>query len=229
MITPKGKLIEINDNLEWILFNRIIKKTNPIKLLETTDTIIQLPNFLFICTFILMFFIDVELWIKLILPSTLYFIAQIIINFKLRLSGLILLPASVFKMANKTFMLVVFIASFFYFKWWICLIFLIIYFITIILSITIMTSSEKKYYKKNYNVNTGNFEIFKNNAFLCAYKYTAKKMNITTKLNPTNQEIENHLSERNHFTYMRQNWNKLKDHFNYKSQQLWTAYLFPNK
>ena len=183
MITPKGKLIEINDNLEWILFNRIIKKTNPIKLLETTDTIIQLPNFLFICTFILMFFIDVELWIKLILPFTLYFIAQIIINSKLRLSSLILLPASVFKMANKTFMLVVFIASFFYFKWWICLIFLIIYFITIILSITIMTSSEKKYYKKNYNVNTGNFEIFKNNAFLCAYKYTAKKMNITTKLN----------------------------------------------
>ena len=114
MITPKGKLIEINNSIEWILFERIIQKTNPIKLLKTTDSIIQLPNFLFALTLVLMCFVGLDIWIKLILPSCLYLVGQILVNLKLNLSSILVIPASIYAMASNVFMIAAFITTFFY-------------------------------------------------------------------------------------------------------------------
>ena len=61
MITTKGQIININDKTEWLLFQRLSKKVNPVDFLSLTDSLIQFPNFLFTVSFLLMIFLPVDL------------------------------------------------------------------------------------------------------------------------------------------------------------------------
>src|SRR5271154_1949776 len=88
MITTKGHLIEINGVIEWVLFNRMRKLTSPIDFLIHADSLIQLPNFLFTGSLLTMTFIDMDIWIKLFLPSLFYFFGQLIVNLKIGIGNI---------------------------------------------------------------------------------------------------------------------------------------------
>ncbi len=83
MITTKGQIIEINDKTEWLLFHRLTKKINPVDFLTLTDSIIQFPNFLFTISFLILIFLNFDVRIKFIVPASLYFFGQILINLHL--------------------------------------------------------------------------------------------------------------------------------------------------
>ena len=120
MITTKGQIIDINGKTEWLLFHRLSKKINPVDFLSLTDSIIQFPNFLFTISFLLMIFLPVDLKTKFIVPSSLYFCAQIVINlrFGVIIFKLLNIPLMVFQKFNLFIMFGTFVTAIFFLGWW---------------------------------------------------------------------------------------------------------------
>ena len=164
MITTKGHLIEINGVIEWTLFNRMRKFVSPIDFLILTDSLIQLPNFLFTVSLSTILFIDTSLWMKLLLPCLLFLFGSVIVNFRIGIGdiGTIKYPLMLFASLNQFTMLGVFITSFFFIGWWALLI-TVVYALAFVMSLLLLTSNEKKYYKAQWGKEIGNYEIFKNN------------------------------------------------------------------
>ena len=225
MITTKGQIIEINDKTEWLLFHRLTKKINPVDFLTLTDSIIQFPNFLFTMSFLILIFLNVDLQIKFLVPASLYFCGQILIN--LRLGAIIIkllnVPLLVFQKFNIFIMSGTFIAAIFFLGWW-TLMAIPSLLLAAILSIVILTSNEKRYYLKHWNKTIGNYQIFKNNAFLVAYQYYAQRNNLPVSTTPTEDEIKNQ-DWLKPYNFMRVHWGEIEDHFNSKAKLYWRLYL----
>ena len=223
--TIKGNTIDINGTTEWLLFHRLSKKVNPVDFLTMTDSLIQLPNFLFTISMLVMLFADTGLWIKFAIPSGLYFFGQMMINLRFGIGDLKLLryPLMLFSSGNIIFMLGVFITCFFFIGWW-TLLTIPVYTLTLLISVIILTSSEKKYYKSQWYKTTGNYDIFKNNAFLVAYKFYADKYELHKDTTPTEEEVDNQ-DWLKPYRFMLDNWGQLETHFNVKAQVYWRAYL----
>jgi hypothetical protein len=229
MITTKGQIIDINGKTEWLLFHRLSKKINPVDFLSLTDSIIQFPNFLFTISFLILTFIDVDLQIKFIVPSSLYFCGQIIINlrFGVILFKLLNIPLMVFQKFNLFIMFGTFITGFFFLGWW-TLVVIPSFILTIYISVLILTSNEKKYYRTHWNKSIGNYEIFKNNAFLLAYKYYATEYKLPNNTSPTEEEIKNQ-DWLKPYNFMRVHWGQIENHFNNKAKVYWRVYLHLEK
>jgi hypothetical protein len=229
MITTKGQIIDINGKTEWLLFHRLSKKINPVDFLSLTDSIIQFPNFLFTLSFLILTFIDVDLQIKFILPSSLYFCGQIIINhrFGVVLFKLLNIPLMVFQKFNLFIMSGTFITGFFFLGLW-TLAVIPSYFLVKYISVLILTSNEKKYYRTHWNKSIGNYGIFKNNAFLLAYKYYATEYKLPDNTSPTEEEIRNQ-DWLKPYNFMRVHWREIENHFNNKAKVYWSVYLHLEK
>jgi hypothetical protein len=225
MITTKGQIIEINDKTEWLLFHRLTKKINPVDFLTLTDSIIQLPNFLFTVSFLVLIFLNVDLQIKFIVPASLYFCGQILINLHLGafLIKLLNVPLLIFQKFNLLIMLGTFIAAFFFLGWW-TLIVIPSLLLTAFISIVILTSNEKRFYLKHWNKAVGNYQIFKNNAFLIAYQYYAQGSNLPVSTSPSEEEINNQ-DWLKPYNFMRVHWSEIEGHFNHKAKLYWKLYL----
>ena len=145
MITTKGQIIDINGKTEWLLFHRLSKRINPVDFLSLTDSIIQFPNFLFTISFLILIFTDVDLRVKFIVPSSLYFCGQIVINLRLGviLFKLLNIPLMVFQKFNLFIMSGTFITGFFFLDWW-SLMVIPSYLMIVYISVLILTSNEKK-------------------------------------------------------------------------------------
>jgi hypothetical protein len=225
MITTKGQIIEINDKTEWLLFHRLSKKINPVDFLTLTDSIIQFPDFLFTVSFLILTFLNVDLRIKFIVPSSLYFCGQIIINLRLGVFFIKLLnvPLLVFQKFSFIIMPGTIMAAFFFLGWWTLMV-IPSYILAAFLSIMILTANEKRYYFKHWNKKIGNYQIFKNNSFLLAYKYFATSNNLPVNTSPTEEEIKNE-DWLKPYIFMRVHWNEIEDHFNKKAKVYWHLYL----
>jgi len=225
MITTTGNIIEIDGKTEWLLFHRLTKKVHPVDFLYTTDLFIQFPNFLFTISFLILVLTDTSLWIKFAVPSGLYFLGQIMINFRFGIGVLRLLkiPMMAFPKLNLFIMVGTLIASFFFLGWWTLLV-IPSYFLTMYVSIISVTSREKKKYNSRVNNSPGNYEIFKNNAFLLSYKYYATIHHFTKDTSPTDEETENQ-DWLKPYTFMRVHWEKIESHFNRKAKDYWRLYL----
>jgi hypothetical protein len=225
MITTKGRIININGKTEWLLFHRLSKKINPVDFLSLTDSIIQFPNFLFTLSFLILSFTNVDLQIKFIVPASLYFCGQIIINLHLGvvIFKLLNVPLMVFQKFNLFIMFGTFITGFFFLGWWTLMV-IPTYLLVLTLSVVILTSYEKKYYKTHWNKDIGHYEIFKNNAFLLAYKYYAKESGFLQNTTPTEDEIKNQ-DWLKPYNFMRTHWGEIESHFNHKAKIYWRLYL----
>jgi hypothetical protein len=229
MITTKGQIIDINGKTEWLLFHRLLKKINPVDFLSLTDSIIQFPNFLFTISYLILIFLDVDLRVKFIVPASLYFCGQIIINLRLGVTifKLLNIPLMVFQKFNLFIMSGTFITGFFFLDWW-SLMVIPSYLMIVYISVLILTSNEKKYYYTHWNKSIGNFEIFKNNAFLLAYKYYATENNLPQSTSPTEEEIKNQ-DWLKPYNFMRVHWGEIENHFNKKAKVYWRVYLHLDK
>lgn len=229
MITTKGQIIDINGTTEWLLFHRLSKKINPVDFLSFTDSIIQFPNFLFTISFLILIFINVDLQIKFILPSSLYFCGQILINlrFGIVVFKLLNIPLLIFQKFNLFIMSGTFITGFFFLGWW-TLAVIPAYLFVAFISVLILTSNEKKYYRIHWKKNVGNYEIFVNNAFLLAYKYYATGLKLPYSTSPTEEEIKNQ-DWLKPYNFMRVHWGEIEDHFNKKAKTYWRIYLHLEK
>lgn len=227
--TVKGNTIDMNGTTEWLLFYRLSQKLNPIEFLRLTDSLIQLPNFLFTVSLLTVLFIDIDLWVKFTIPAGLYFFGQMMINLRFGIGELKLLnyPLMFFSSGNIIFMTGVFITCFFFIGWWTLLI-VPIYMLTLVISVVILTTSEKKYYKVQWQKSTGNYEIFKNNAFLVAYRFYADKYHLNIDTTPTDEEIDNE-DWLKPYSFMLENWKQFETHFNVKAQGYWRVYLHIDK
>jgi hypothetical protein len=225
MITTKGQLIDINGKTEWILFHRLSKKINPVDFLSLTDSIIQFPNFLFTLSFLILIFTGQDLQVKFIVPASFYFLGQIIINLHLSTAifRLLNLPLMVFQKFNLFIMFGVFVTGFFFLGWWTLMV-IPSYMFVVSVSVLILTSNEKKYYQSHWNKNIGYYGIFKNNAFLVAYKYYATGYNLPDSTSPTEEEITNQ-DWLKPYTFMRLHWEEIEKHFNRKAKVYWRIYL----
>jgi hypothetical protein len=225
MITTKGQIIDINGKTEWLLFHRLSKKINPVDFLSLTDSLIQFPNFLFTVSFLIMTLTHVDLQIKFIVPASLYFCGQIIINLRVGtiIFKLLNIPLLVFQKFNFFIMLVAFLTGFFILGWWV-LIVIPTYLLTVSSSVVVLTSYQKKYYFKHWNKTIGHYEIFKNNAFLHAYKYYSTKYNLPSGNSPTDDEIQNK-DWLKPYNFMRIHWGEIENHFNKKAKTYWRVYL----
>ena len=118
MITTKGDVIDINGKTEWILFHRLSKKVNPVDFLSLTDSIINFPGFLFTLSFLIMSFTNFDLQVKFLVPASLCFCGQIILNLRVGTSLIKLLnmPLLFFQKFNVFIMALVLIAVYF-FSW----------------------------------------------------------------------------------------------------------------
>ncbi len=132
-----------------------------------------------------------------------------------------------FSSGNMLFMTGVFITCFFFIGWW-TLLLIPVYISTLIISVIILTSNEKKHYKAQWQKPIGNYDIFKNNAFLVAYEFYAEKFALNKDTTPTNQEIDNQ-DWLEPYSFMRNNWEQLESHFNEKAKGYWRAYLHIDK
>jgi uncharacterized membrane protein AbrB (regulator of aidB expression) len=229
MITTKGHIIDINGKTEWLLFHRLSKKVNPVDFLSLTDSLIQFPNFLFTISFLILTIIHVDLQTKFIVPASLYFCGQIIINLRLGtiIFKLLNMPLLVFQKFSLFIILGTFIAGFFFLRWW-NLIVIPAYLLAVSSSVIIMTSYQKKYYLKHWNKAIGYYEIFKNNAFLYAYKYYAIEYSLPVSTSPTEEEIQNK-DWLKPYNFMRVHWEEIEDHFNKKARTYWSVYLHIDK
>ena len=229
MITTKGQIIDINGKTEWLLFHRLSKRINPIDFLSLTDSIIQFPNFLFTISFLILIFMDVDLRVKFIVPSSLYFCGQIVINLRLGviLFKLLNIPLMVFQKFNLFIMSGTFITGFFFLGWWNLMI-IPSYLLIVYISVLILTSNEKKYYYTHWNKSIGNFEIFKNNAFLMTYKYYATENKVPQNTSPTEEEIKNQ-DWLKPYNFMRVHWGEIENHFSNKAKVYWRVYLHLDK
>lgn len=223
--TVKGDTIEINHVNEWILFNRLSKIISPIDFLRLTDSLIQLPNFLFSLSFLIVLFMDIDIQAKLFFPCFLYFIGQIIINLKIciSLTKFLKYPLLFFSSGNMTLMTIIFITSVFFIKWWTFLV-ILLYWTTLIVSVFVLNYNQKKYYYEQWKFRTGLYDIFKNNAFLFSYKYFASLYDLNLDINPTENEIDNTVWLES-YGYMRNNWPKFRTGFSEKAQKYWCQYL----
>jgi hypothetical protein len=225
MITTRGNLIDINGKTEWLLFHRLSKKIHPVDFLYTTDIFIQFPNFLFTISFLILIFTDSALWIKFTIPSCLYLFGQTMINFRFGVGFLKLLkiPMMAFPKLNFVIMAGTLITGFFYMGWW-TLAVIPAYFLTMYVSITAVTSKDKKNYEAEWHKSHGSYEIFKNNAFLLAYKYYATEYHFTKETTPTNEESQNQ-DWLKPYTFMRVHWREIESYFNNRAKGYWRVYL----
>jgi hypothetical protein len=229
MITTKGQVIDINGKTEWLLFHRLSKKVNPVDFLSLTDSIIQFPNFLFTLSFLILSFLNVDLQVKFIVPASLYFCGQIIVNLHLGvyIFKLLNMPLLVFQKFSPLIMCGTLIVALIFLSWWT---FVIIptYILIFYISVLVLTSNEKKYYRRHWNKNIANYEIFKNNAFLLVYKYYAIENKMSTNTSPTEEEIKNQ-DWLKPYSFMRAHWSEIEDHFNKKARVYWRVYLHLDK
>jgi hypothetical protein len=229
MITIKGQIIDINGKTEWLLFHRMSKKVNPVDFLSLTDSLIQFPDFLFAISFFILSLTNVDLKTKFIAPASLYFCGQIIIN--LRLGNFIIKLLNVPLMVFRKFYFIIttgiLITAYFFLGWW-TLVVIPTYLIAASVSVFILTSNEKRYYKSHWNKSIGYYEIFKNNAFLMAYKYYATEYKLPQSTTPTEEEIKDQ-DWLKPYTFMRTHWEQIETHFNKKAKIYWRVYLHLNK
>jgi hypothetical protein len=94
-------------------------------------------------------------------------------------------------------------------------------------SLLVLTSHEKKYYRKHWNRSVGYYEIFKNNAFLMAYKYYASANQLPRSTSPTEEEVRNQ-DWLKPYNFMRAHWKEIESHFNEKARVYWRVYLHLN-
>lgn len=223
--TIKRNTIDINGTTEWLLFYRMTNKVSPIDFLILTDSVIQLPNFLFSISFLVTMFTGTELWLKLAIPCVFYFIGQFIVNFKLGSGDLKWLkyPLVLFSSGNIIFMLAILITAVFILSYYAFLI-IPLYLITLTISVTVLNFNERKLYKIKWNNSTGYYDIFKNNAFLVSYKYFAEKFDLNKQITPTEEEIQGQVWLSS-FSYMKNNWGTFESKFNEHAQDHWRAYL----
>jgi hypothetical protein len=229
MITTKGQIIDINGKTEWLLFHRLTRKINPVDFLSFTDCLIQFPNFLFTVSFFILIFTHVDSEIKFLVPASLYFSGQIIINLRVGviIFKLLNIPLLVFQKFNLFIMPVIFITGFFFLGWWTLMV-IPTYFLAVFSSVIILTSNQKKYYNKHWNKTIGYYEIFKNNAFLSAYKYYAIEYKLPPGVSPTEEEIQNK-DWLKPYNFMRIHWAEIETHFNKKAKTYWQVYLHLDK
>ncbi len=229
MITTRAQVIDINGKIEWLLFHRLSKKINPVDFLSMTDSIIQFPNFLFTISYLILIFINVDLKYKFIIPSSLYFCGQIMVNLRLGvfIFKLLNVPLMVFQKFNLFIMSVTFVAGFFLPGWWN---FVIIpsYLLAVYISVLILTLNDKKYYLSHWNKSIGRYQIFKNNAFLLTYNYYAMGNKVPHNTSPADDEIKNQ-DWLKPYTFMRSHWEEIEDHFNKKARTYWRIYLHLDK
>jgi len=229
MITTKGQIIDINGKTEWLLFHRLSKKINPVDFLSLTDSLIQFPNFLFTVSFLILILINVDLKMKFIVPASLYFCGQIIINLSLStgIFKVLNVPLMVFQKFHLFIMCGTFITGFFFLDWW-TLIVIPAYLLAVSSSVLILTSYEKKYYRNHWNKSVGHYGIFKNNAFLLMYKYYAGDFKLPASTSPTQDESANE-DWLKPYSFMRLHWAQIEDHFNRKAKIYWRMYLHLDK
>jgi hypothetical protein len=229
MITTKGQIIDINGKTEWLLFHRLSKKVNPVDFLSLTDSLIQFPNFLFTLSFLILTFTHVDLQMKFIVPASLYFCGQIIVNLRL---GIIIfkmlnVPLMVFQKFNLFIMFGTFLTGFFFTGWW-TLMLIPAYLLAVVSSLIVLTSYERKYYRTHWNKSVGHYGIFKNNAFLLVYKYYAADYMLPVSTSPSEEEIKNE-DWLKPYTFMRTHWGEIENHFNKKAKVYWRVYLHIDK
>jgi hypothetical protein len=229
MFTVKGNIIDINGKTEWLLFHRLSKKINPVDFLALTDGIIQLPNFLFTISFFILVFLNIDNSSRFAIPAGLYFIGHILVNFRIGVAilKLLKLPLLIYMKYSFVFIAATLIASWFYLSWWTFMI-IPVYLMTLLFSVVILTAYEKKLYLAKWKKEAGNYDIFKNNAFLFAYKFYAGENQMPSDTSPSNDETENQ-DWLKPYTFMRVHWEELESHFNRKAQVYWKAYLHLNK
>jgi hypothetical protein len=229
MITTKGHIIDINGKTEWLLFHRLSKTINPVDFLSLTDSLIQFPNFLFTLSYLILVFTNVDLQTKFIAPASLCFCGQIIINLRLGIFifKVLNVPLMIFQKFNRLIMFATFITGFFLLDWW-ALMVIPAYLITIYVSVFVLNSNGKKYYLTHWNKSVGNYEIFKNNAFLLAYKYYANEYKLPENTSPTDEEKLNQ-DWLKPYNFMRLHWGEIENHFNNKAKIYWRVYLHLDK
>ncbi len=229
MITTKGRIIDINGTVEWLLFHRLSKKVNPVDFLTQTDSIIQFPNFLFSISYLIMIFLPVELKTKFLVPASLYFCGQIMIN--IRIGVFIIRPLSfpmlIYMKFEPVVVMIVFAAGFFMLGWW-NMVVIPAYLLAAGIAIVILTSNQKKFYRLHYQKSVTNYQIVKNNAFLMAYKYYASIFKLPLSNSPTEGEIENK-DWLKPYSFMRTHWGEIEEHFNRKARLYWRMYLHIDK
>jgi len=227
--TIGGHIIDINGMTEWVLFNRLTKKLNPADFLLLTDSFMQLPNFLYTISLLILAFVHMNLWIKFAVPSGLYFFGQMMICFCFGIGDLKRLryPLMYFFRYDLFIMPATFITCFFFLGWWTILI-IPAYLFTNLISLLILTSKEKKYYKSHWNKRIGNYDIYINNAFFTAYKYCAIKYQLIQDFDLTDEEIENQ-DWLKPYDFMRANWDQMEDYFSGKAKNYWRTYLHIEK
>jgi hypothetical protein len=229
MITTKGQIIDINGKTEWLLFHRLSKKINPVDFLSLTDSIIQFPNFLFTVSFLILTFTHIDLQIKFIVPASLYFFGQIIINLHVGtiIFKLLNMPLLFFQKFNFFIMAATFITGFFFLSLWNLLV-IPTFLLAVSSSVVILTSYQKRYYHKHWNKTIGHYEIFINNAFLHAYKYYSIEYKLPSSTSPTDEEIQNQ-DWLKPYNFMRIHWGEIENHFNNKAKTFWRVYLHLDK
>jgi hypothetical protein len=229
MITTKGQIIDFNGKTEWLLFHRLSKKVNPVDFLSLTDSLIQFPNFLFTLSFLILTFTHVDLQIMFIVPASLYFCGQIIINLRLGtiIFKLLNIPLMVFQKFNLFIMVGTFITGFFFIGWWTLMV-IPAYLLAAASSLLVLTSNERKYYRDHWNKRVEHYQIFKNNAFLLVYKYYATEYKLPDNTSPTDEEIENQ-EWLKPYNFMRIHWREIESHFNKKAKIYWRVYLHLDK
>jgi hypothetical protein len=229
MITTKGQIIDINGKTEWLLFHRLTKKINPVDFLSLTDSIIQFPNFLFTLSFLVLSFLNVDLKVKFILPASLYFCGQIMVNLHLGvyIIKILNMPLLVFQKFNFFIMCGTLIVALIFLGWWT---FMIIpsYALIFYVSVFVLTSNEKRYYRRHWNKSVSNYEIFRNNAFLLAYKYYSIENKLPVSTSPTEEEIKNQ-DWLKPYSFMRAHWEEIESHFSKKAKIYWRVYLHLDK
>jgi hypothetical protein len=120
-----------------------------------------------------------------------------------------------------------FITGFFFLGWWTLMV-IPTYLLAVSSSVVILTSSQKKYYHNHWNKTIGHYEIFINNAFLCAYKYYTFEYKLPSGTSPTDEEIQNK-DWLKPYNFMRSHWGEIENHFNNKAKTYWRVYLHLNK
>jgi hypothetical protein len=137
------------------------------------------------------------------------------------------MPLLVFQKFSLYIMSGTFITGIFFLGWWI-LIVIPSYLLAVFVSVLILTSNEKKYYQTHWNKSVGHYDIFKNNAFLLAYKYYAKESNLPLNTSPTEEEFKNE-DWLKPYNFMRVHWGEIESHFNKKAKLYWRVYLHLDK
>jgi hypothetical protein len=225
MITTKGQVIEINGKTEWLLFHRLTKRINPVDFLALTDGFIQFPELLYVLSYLILMFTHVELWIKFAIPACLYFIGQAMINFRFGIGVFKLFRGLLLFYPKLSFFIILatFGMGFLFLGWWNLLV-VPLYLLTMIISVLILTSHEIKHYRTDWNKNPGNYDIFKNNAFLMMYKYFSTYYKLPEDISPTVEETQNQ-DWLKPYDFMRANWEKIESYFNKKAKVYWRIYL----